>query len=374
MLYQTHRRRPPGSYPGQPAGHPRPDRPGRKLLIAVKANAYGHGAVAVRAWPRPAGVDWLGVATVPEGLQLRQAGIGLPILKLSPAFPEEMEPPWTAGLTLAVCDQANALALEAVCAARGVPGRRAPGHRHRHGPDRRPASGGARPWPSSWPERCPHLHVQGAFTHLPVSDAADPTYTEAQIQRFRAAVAAVEARLGASWNWCTAPIPARSWAIRRAGWTWSGPAIMIYGFYPDPGTPRTIPLLPGPVLPHPGLLPEEGGRGHPGRLRPHLGRPGGHLDRHPAGGLRRRFQPPVLQPRPGADRRPLLPGGWAGLHGPGHGRPGPGDDGAGGRRGGAHRAQRRPGDHRGRMGRMLGTITYEVTCQINARVERIYIP
>jgi len=60
----------------------------RKILIAVKANAYGHGAVAVSRMAEQIGVDWLGVATVPEGMQLREAGIGLPILKLSPAFPE----------------------------------------------------------------------------------------------------------------------------------------------------------------------------------------------------------------------------------------------------------------------------------------------
>ena len=51
-----------------------------KLLLAVKANAYGHGAAEVSRLAQACGVDWLGVATVPEGLQLRTAGIALPIL------------------------------------------------------------------------------------------------------------------------------------------------------------------------------------------------------------------------------------------------------------------------------------------------------
>ena len=52
----------------------------RKILIAVKANAYGHGAVEVSRMAEKIGVDWLGVATVPEAMQLRKAGINLPIL------------------------------------------------------------------------------------------------------------------------------------------------------------------------------------------------------------------------------------------------------------------------------------------------------
>src|SRR5512136_1440306 len=89
--------------------------PQRKILIAVKANGYGHGAVEVSRLAERIGIDWLGVATVPEGLQLRQAGIKLPILKFSPAFPEEMESAVRSGITLAVCEAANVDALEQVC-------------------------------------------------------------------------------------------------------------------------------------------------------------------------------------------------------------------------------------------------------------------
>ena len=217
--------------------------PERKLLIAVKANAYGHGAVAVSRMAEAAGVDWLGVATVPEALQLREAGIRLPILKLSPAFPEEMEAALDAGVTLAVCDPDNAEALEALCAARGA---RAAVHLKL---DTGMARIGVQP-PSApalarfLAERCPHLDLQGAFTHLPVSDDADPAYTEEQIRRFRATVAAVEAAAG--------PLElvhcANSGAVlgHPEGFlNLVRPGIMIYGFYPDPGTPRSIPLLPG---------------------------------------------------------------------------------------------------------------------------------
>ena len=55
-------------------------RPTTDLMAVVKADAYGHGAVAVARTALTAGATWLGVATVPEGIELRQAGVQAPIL------------------------------------------------------------------------------------------------------------------------------------------------------------------------------------------------------------------------------------------------------------------------------------------------------
>lgn len=54
------------------------------LMGIVKADAYGHGAIVVAEILQATGVQWLGVASVDEGKQLRGAGITLPILVLSP--------------------------------------------------------------------------------------------------------------------------------------------------------------------------------------------------------------------------------------------------------------------------------------------------
>ena len=51
-----------------------------KVLAAVKANAYGHGAVACARRLEQEGVDWFGVALPEEGIELREAGIRQPIL------------------------------------------------------------------------------------------------------------------------------------------------------------------------------------------------------------------------------------------------------------------------------------------------------
>jgi alanine racemase len=54
----------------------------RKVMAVIKADAYGHGAVPVARHLAECGVDWFGVATVEEALELREAGIGKPILLL----------------------------------------------------------------------------------------------------------------------------------------------------------------------------------------------------------------------------------------------------------------------------------------------------
>jgi len=51
-------------------------------MAVVKADAYGHGAVPVAQCLAECGVDWFGVATVEEALELREAGITQPILLL----------------------------------------------------------------------------------------------------------------------------------------------------------------------------------------------------------------------------------------------------------------------------------------------------
>ncbi len=54
----------------------------RKLMAVIKADAYGHGAVAISKCLAGCGVDWFGAATVEEALELREAGIDQPILLL----------------------------------------------------------------------------------------------------------------------------------------------------------------------------------------------------------------------------------------------------------------------------------------------------
>ena len=54
-----------------------------RLLVLVKANAYGHGAVQFASMMEKAGADYLAVAYPVEGIELRQAGINSPIMVLT---------------------------------------------------------------------------------------------------------------------------------------------------------------------------------------------------------------------------------------------------------------------------------------------------
>ena len=62
--------------------------PGVRVEPVVKADAYGHGAAPIARALQDAGADGLSVATLDEGLELRDAGVTLPILVLYPIPPE----------------------------------------------------------------------------------------------------------------------------------------------------------------------------------------------------------------------------------------------------------------------------------------------
>jgi alanine racemase len=215
-----------------------------RLLLAVKANAYGHGAVEVSRLAESCGVDWLGVATVPEGIQLRTAGISLPILKLTPTFPQEMAAAAAASLTLALGDRAGARTLEAVCARQDLTSRV---HlKIETGMGRAGVPVPEAPHLAQFIEgECPHLRLEGLFTHLPVSDDADGTYTRAQVRRFQEAVGQVEVALGRRPGLVHC---ANSGGVLGHPDSWLDlvrVGIMAYGSYPDEQTPRSVPLLPG---------------------------------------------------------------------------------------------------------------------------------
>ena len=63
---------------------------GARIMAVVKADAYGHGAVGVSRALEAAGVDWLGVALLEEGAEIRRAGVRTPILVLGTARPAKI--------------------------------------------------------------------------------------------------------------------------------------------------------------------------------------------------------------------------------------------------------------------------------------------
>lgn len=88
-------------------------KPGVKVLTVVKANAYGHGLFPVSRALVEAGADLLAVASVVEGVTLRQAGIAGKILVLGQLLPDEALLVAHYDLTQALGDEQSARALSA---------------------------------------------------------------------------------------------------------------------------------------------------------------------------------------------------------------------------------------------------------------------
>lgn len=155
----------------------------------VKADAYGHGAVPCARAALDAGASGLCVATVAEGLELRGAGIGAPVLVLGEQPPEQFPVAVAARLALTASRTDVLAALSAAAQSAGVP---ATVHvevdtgMHRVGTDPEGAAAlAARIATDDW------LDGEGCFTHFAVADepGRDDT-TAAQIAAFRGAVGA----------------------------------------------------------------------------------------------------------------------------------------------------------------------------------------
>jgi alanine racemase len=214
----------------------------RLVLAAVKANAYGHGAVAVaRHCERTKAADWLGVATTEEGVELRQAGITLPILKLSPARGDDVPASLAAGITLPVVDAASVAEIDRAARQLGL----AEVDVHLKvdtGMRRVGAEPGEAAGLAAAIDATGRLRLEGLFSHLPISDApAGRAFTEHQIALFTRTVRAVEQARG--------PVPLRhlanSGGVLDHPDSWFDlvrPGIMIYGSYPDPETSHTVAL------------------------------------------------------------------------------------------------------------------------------------
>ncbi len=93
--------------------------PEAKFLGLVKADAYGHGAVPVAKKLETLGADMLAVACLAEAIELRQAGIAIPVLCLGQTPPELAPELLAYGVTQTVGDLETGKALSAAAVKAG---------------------------------------------------------------------------------------------------------------------------------------------------------------------------------------------------------------------------------------------------------------
>lgn len=203
-----------------------------KLLACVKANAYGHGAVTIARELERYGADYLSVAFLDEALELRYAGITMPILVLGYTPPHGVRKAWEHQITLNVF---SSEVLETIAEldpsefshklqvhVKIDSGMGRLGLLHAEG-----AVSFIREL-----RQLPHVEVEGLFTHYATADERNKSYTLEQYRRFQEVVGAlckegIEIPIIHTGNSAIAiDMPELSSNMVRIG-------ISIYGLYPS---------------------------------------------------------------------------------------------------------------------------------------------
>ncbi|MBD1839529.1 alanine racemase [Coleofasciculus sp. FACHB-64] len=216
--------------------------PKTALMAVVKADAYGHGAITVAEIACQAGASWLGVATIPEGIQLREAGIQAPILILGASNTTEQVQAiahWDLQPTL--CTPQQALVFSETL---GTLNRSLAVHVKLDTGMSRLGT----PWQQaaefvSLVQRLPHLKIASIYSHLATADSPDPTGMRQQQDRFEEAIALIKTtgmtppRLHLANSAAALSDPSLHYDMVRVG-------LATYGLYPAPHLKSVIDLKP----------------------------------------------------------------------------------------------------------------------------------
>jgi alanine racemase len=214
-------------------------KPETDLLAVVKADAYGHGAVNVATLAEQLGVQYFGVATVPEGIELRQAGLRASILVMGAVQTRnqiEAIAQWNLEPTL--CNPSQAKLFSEVLS------KPLPVHLKLD-------TGMSRlgyPWERGLDfieqvRMLPHLNIASIYSHLATADDPDPSFMKEQQARFEDVIGCLR-KAGI-------PIPALHLA-NSAGTIFNQAfhydrvrvGLSLYGIYPGPQFESLIVLKP----------------------------------------------------------------------------------------------------------------------------------
>lgn len=201
-----------------------------KFMGCVKGNAYGHGAVEVTRELERLGADYVSVAFLDEALELRQAGILLPILVLGYTSPEGIAVAWENKVTVTLFTPE---VLEAVKQLPADPEHRLKVHiKIDSGMGRLGLLPADAPGFIEEVSRTAQAELEGMFTHFAKADEEDKSYTLLQYRRFMSVAETLRDKdihipIIHTGNSATAiDTPFLSSNMVRVG-------ISLYGFYPS---------------------------------------------------------------------------------------------------------------------------------------------
>lgn len=211
-----------------------------KILVPVKSDGYGHGIVNISKRLESLGIDYLGVASIDEGIALRRAGIRKPILILSTILADGIKPIFDYKLTPTVCTKELAQELN-----REARKRKASVFIHIKVDTGMQRIGVAHSDAYSFIKETAglkNIRIEGVFTHFPCADKK-PCFTREQIKMFDELINKLDAQ-GIN-------IPLKHASNSLGVMSYPGghfnmvrPGLMIYGLYPKGGLKiRLRPLL-----------------------------------------------------------------------------------------------------------------------------------
>ena len=212
-----------------------------KWCAVVKADAYGHGAVAVARKAVEQGADYLAVAVISEAISLRQAGFTTPILILGTTPVEASADLVAYDITQAVytVEQAKAISAEAV-----RQGKTAKIHM---AVDTGMSRIGVRPEQAGDLAQAlsvmPGIELEGMFSHFALADAKDKSFAYQQLEAFKLAISKVEAKgvnipiKHIANSAAILEMPEAHFDMVRAG-------IILYGLWPSDEVEHVIELQP----------------------------------------------------------------------------------------------------------------------------------
>jgi alanine racemase len=212
----------------QNLAHVRRLAPRSEVLAIVKANAYGHGAVEMTRALQRLAVYRFGVATVDEGIALRQAGINDAILVMGATMSAQFADLVAHRLTpvLYRLDMVHAFAGKVPSDAKPYPVH----IKIETGMGRLGLSPQEMPDLMSMPDFQTVLRLEGLMTHLADADNHDPRHTEAQLVRFQQTLETLQQRglvlplVHTANSAAIATYPASHYSLVR-------PGIMLYGYH-----------------------------------------------------------------------------------------------------------------------------------------------
>ncbi len=166
--------------------------PNTKLCAVVKANAYGHGAVAMALEAERNGADMLAVAILQEAVELREAGIKMPIVVLGPLYTDIAEFVVKYDVAQTVFDEDRLFALNEIAI-----------NNNKKAKIHIKVDTGMNRIGIAWDKAgdfaelaasMPGIEVEGVFSHFASVDDEDKTYANFQLANFKKALADIEAK------------------------------------------------------------------------------------------------------------------------------------------------------------------------------------